>query len=57
MTVCEAHAFGGELVDLGGVDLASVAAQIRPARVVKEDEENIGSTSRGQICGNDEGEA
>jgi len=42
MAVREAHAFLGEAIDIGRLDLASVTPHIRPAGIIEEDQEKIG---------------
>ena len=42
MAVREADAFGGEPIDVRGLDAAPVATEVRPAGVVQEDQEKIG---------------
>ena len=40
-TTGEAHALGGKLVDVGGVGLAAVAAEIAVGAIVRDDENDI----------------
>ena len=42
MAIGESHSLLSELIDVGGLDVAAVAAQIRPARVVEQNQEEIG---------------
>ena len=39
---CEAHALGGELVDVGGVGLPAITAEVAEGAIVSDDEDDIG---------------
>lgn len=48
----KADSLGGERVENGGFDLPSVAAEVRPAEVIGQDDEHIGFPQRNGSSGN-----